>query len=74
MPLKIYPMLMAGVFISLFLCLSACSEEKPDELQIRELIGQAESYAEQRDSGALLDLLSEDFSGRNHLDKKAVRG
>jgi len=74
MPKKLYHILIISLSMSLLLCLSACTHEKPDEQQIRELIEQAENYAEQRDSGALVDLLSEDFSGRNNLHKKAVRG
>lgn len=61
----------ALLFFTLFLfALQGCdSEPQTPEERIRRLISVAEDGAEQRDAGALLDLLADDYRDRRGNDK-----
>ena len=60
------------------LLLAACGRESSPEQQVRETIAAGERAAEDRDAGALLDLISEHYSDEQGRDAallaKYVRG
>jgi hypothetical protein len=54
------------------LALVACGARSSDEEQVRELIVSAEESAEARDSSDVLDLVADDYSDAQGLDKAAL--
>lgn len=54
------------------LALAACGARSSDEEQVRELLASAEESAEARDSSDVLDLVADDYSDAQGLDKAAL--
>ncbi len=53
--------------------LSGCGTRPEPELAVRTVIEQAESGAEARDVGAVMDLVSDDYSDAAGRDRRALR-
>jgi hypothetical protein len=60
------------LFCSLLLALSACSRE-PEEQRLRAAIAAMQEAAEARRPAAVVEWVSEDFSGSHDLDRERLR-
>jgi len=61
------------MFVALTMLLAACGGERSDpEQQIRALIGQAETAAEQRDAGTLKDMIGAQYRDGRGWDRHQV--
>jgi hypothetical protein len=58
--------------LSAFVVLAGCGRELSPEQQVRDTIAAAEKAAEDRDAGALLDLVSERYSDDRGRDAEAL--
>jgi hypothetical protein len=63
---------MRTTLLILSLLLVACSEPPTEEMRLRALIEQAELAAEARDTGALMDLVAEHYTGERGEGRDAV--
>jgi hypothetical protein len=53
--------------------LSACGSHSSDEEQVRELIANVESAAEERDAGDILALVADDYEDASGFDKSQLQ-
>ena len=62
----------ASLFVtSIFLV--ACAAKSSDEQQVRELVASAEEAAEARDTSDVLELVADDYSDAQGLDKQSLQ-
>ena len=67
---EIQPWVCLGMVI--VLALAACSRQSSPEAEIRALVAQAQTAAEERDVRALRALIADDYADDRGLDRKAV--
>lgn len=61
-----------GMAIALALALAACSRQSSPEAEIRTLVAQAQTAAEERDVRALRALIADDYADDRGHDRKAM--
>lgn len=61
-----------GMAIALALALAACSRQSSPEAEIRTLVAQAQTAAEERDVRALRELIADDYADDRGHDRKAM--